>query len=133
MITKNEPAFFQYLSDHRRNDFAWGVNDCMTFATGAFGAYCGVDLMASISEYADESGAKSILDGRSLVEITDDVIGKIDGLGRVELCADPTLCVVKVFGKQFGAIHTGMTTMVFQQFGIIGMNDKHVVASWGVL
>jgi len=46
-----------YLASRRGMAFAWGSNDCATFAAGAIEAMTGEDLRASFGNYTTEAGA----------------------------------------------------------------------------
>lgn len=61
MIARNYPALMQYLYDRSQMPFAWGTNDCVTFAAGAVQAQTGVDVLADIPKWTTEAEARAIL------------------------------------------------------------------------
>jgi len=57
-----QDRFFAYLEATRLLPFAWGTNDCCTFAAGAADAMCGTTLKADVAaNYTDEVSARAYL------------------------------------------------------------------------
>lgn len=56
--------FYQYMADAHEKRWSWGEHDCFLFAAGAVQAYTGVDHMATLRGYGDETGAAILLQER---------------------------------------------------------------------
>lgn len=62
MRTKGwETRLLDFIASRRAEPFAWGTNDCATFAADAALAQTGVDPMAEWRGYATEFGAGRVL------------------------------------------------------------------------
>ena len=51
-----------FLREHRQAAFAWGTNDCCTFAANAIESFTGVDLAADVrGKYSDQASAFALI------------------------------------------------------------------------
>lgn len=51
----------RYIEGCRKQQFQWGKLDCFCFAAGAVHAHTGIDYMAQLRNYADETSATILL------------------------------------------------------------------------
>ena len=133
---KHELAMLEYIANMQGKTFVWGENDCLTFATGAFLAYSGVDLFKPYrNKYNSQNSAENVLNGRTIEQMVETEVAKHENVVELpELTAgDPALVVVEIMGKQFGAFYTGMTIQIFQNYGLQLVGFGHVKRCWGVI
>lgn len=100
-MQRDYPALMAFISSRVRTPFAWGSNDCVTFAAAAVEAMTGREIAAGIgATWSSERGAVRVLKRRggmaaavsSVLDSTTpglaqrgDVAGWLDAKGRLQL------------------------------------------------
>lgn len=86
-----QERFAAFAEARASKPFAWGSNDCCTFAAGAVEAITGVNPMASVSDYGNElAAARLIKEGDGLHSLATSLLGEpvsplMAGVGDVVL------------------------------------------------
>ena len=115
--------------------FIFGVLDCMLFVADAVEAVTGVDVAEDIrGTYYNEQGwldeLKRLSPTGDHVEYINKVLSEYSGV--IEGCLlVGSICVVEVFGKQFGGVIIPNGALIFQPEGWYTVKTKNIIQSWG--
>jgi hypothetical protein len=128
-MVRDHLALVAYMRERMRTGFAWGGQDCVTFAAGAVEAQTGADPLREISSrWSTERGAARVLKTFGGMEAAvssvlrpiapamaarGDVAGWLDGKGRLQL-----------------AIVEGETLIGPGQAGLTRLPRKAMVKAW---
>ncbi len=110
--------------------FAWGSNDCCTFAAAAVEAITGANPMATVPPYATETGAvRHIAAAGGLRDLASEYLGTplgplMAGVGDVVL--------IKNEGREMLAICNGANAMAPGAHGIETLDMQTALAAWRI-
>lgn len=117
-----------YIESQRGAFFAWGTSDCCQFIAGAIAAVTGNDLRALFAPYADEAGAKVLLDEHGgLAGLLSHALGDpihVSQMGRGDVC---------ITGHDGAArVCTGSYLVSFGQDGLDFVKRTRAAIAWRV-
>ncbi|MDQ0082949.1 hypothetical protein J2W35_003308 [Variovorax boronicumulans] len=110
--------------------FAWGSNDCCTFAAAAVEAISGVNPMADVERYSTEVGAlRRIAEAGDLKALAAAHLGEpvsqlLAGVGDVVLVMNE--------GREMLGICNGVNVMAPGEFGMVALGMDAALAAWKI-
>jgi phosphoribosylformylglycinamidine (FGAM) synthase-like amidotransferase family enzyme len=110
--------------------FAWGPNDCCSFAAAAVEAMTGTNPMSSADRYSNELGAmRRIVEAGGLKPLASIYLGAavpplMAGVGDVVLLVNE--------GREMLGICNGVNVMAPGEFGMVALGMQSALAAWKI-
>lgn len=122
--------YSEFGKAHMSMPFAWGSNDCCTFAAAAVEALTGRNPMAGVDTYASEIGAaKLIARAGGLKALASQYLGEsvtplMAGVGDVVLVVNE--------GREMLAVCNGVNVMAPAESGMVALGISAATAAWKI-
>ncbi|WP_426391973.1 DUF6950 family protein [Variovorax sp. R-27] len=110
--------------------FAWGSNDCCTFAADAVHAITGRDLRKEFPAYEGALGAaRAVEEGGGLQQLTTSLLGEPVS---PKLAAVGDVVLVMNAGREMLGICNGTSIAAPGEHGVVMLNMETAIAAWSV-